>query len=87
MKLTFCDNDDDVRFELDKLAKFYRASSLKQQSAGRHVAPLGYVILNLNHPVFALTSYCCVLCGEAANANFDPTGTRTHDLPHSRQVR
>ena len=36
-----CD-DDEVGFVLDKHAEldFYSASSLKQQSAGRHVAPL-----------------------------------------------
>jgi len=33
---------------------FYRASSLKQQSAGRHVAPLGHMILFPVQPVFAL---------------------------------
>jgi hypothetical protein len=40
-------DDDEVRFVLDQHAKldFYGASSLKQQSADRHVAPLGYIIL------------------------------------------
>ena len=35
-------NDDDVHFVLDQHSKldFYSASSLKQQSEGRHVAPL-----------------------------------------------
>jgi hypothetical protein len=32
---------------------FYSASSLKQQSAGRHVAPLGHIILILNQSVLA----------------------------------
>ena len=32
--------DDELRFVLDQHAEFYIASSLKQQSAGRHVAPL-----------------------------------------------
>ena len=58
----------------------YSASSLKQQSAVRHVAPLGHIILSLGQQVFALSHYCCVLIGEATN-----TGVRTHDLPHSRQ--
>jgi len=31
----------------------YSASSLKQQSAGRHVAPLGHIILIPSQPVFA----------------------------------
>jgi hypothetical protein len=34
---------------------FYIASSLKQQSVGRHVAPLGYIILILSQLIFALT--------------------------------
>jgi hypothetical protein len=46
-----------VRFVLDKHAEldFYSASSLKQQSADRHVAPLGHIILILSQPVFALS--------------------------------
>ena len=44
-------NDAEVRFVLD----FYSASSLKQQSADRHVAPLGHIILIPSQPVFALT--------------------------------
>jgi len=42
-KLIF--NDDEVRFVLDQHAELdlYSASSLKQQSADRHVAPLGIV--------------------------------------------
>ena len=50
-------NDDDIRFVLDQHAEldFYSASSLKQQSAGRHVTPLGHIILNPSHPVFALS--------------------------------
>ena len=35
---------------------FYGASSLKQQSAVRHVAPLGHIIPVPNQPVFALSS-------------------------------
>jgi hypothetical protein len=47
-----CD-DDEVPFVLDQHAEldFYSASS--QQSAGRHVAPLGHIILILRQPVFA----------------------------------
>ena len=50
-------DDDEVRFVLDQHAEidFYSASSLKQQSTGRHVAPLGHIILILSKPVFALT--------------------------------
>jgi hypothetical protein len=44
-------------FVLDQHAEldFYSASSLKQQSAGRHVAPLGHIILIPSQPVFALS--------------------------------
>ena len=50
-------DDDEVRFDLDQHAEldFYSASSLKQQSAGRHVAPLGHIILIPSQPVFALS--------------------------------
>jgi hypothetical protein len=40
-------DDDHVRFVLDQNTEldFNNASSLKQQSAGRHFAPLGHIIL------------------------------------------
>jgi hypothetical protein len=62
----------------------------------RHVAPraLGHIILIQSQPVFALSPYCCVLSGEAANTNFigfsltrpglEPTIYRTHVLPEDR---
>jgi hypothetical protein len=34
---------------------FYSARSLKQQSADRHVTPLGHIILIPSQPVFALS--------------------------------
>jgi hypothetical protein len=34
---------------------FYSASSLKQQSAGRHIAPLEHIILIPSQPVFVLS--------------------------------
>ena len=48
-------NDDEVRFVLDQHAELdlYSASSLKQHFAGRHVAPLGHIILISNQPLFA----------------------------------
>jgi len=51
------DDDDEVRFVLDQHAEldFYSASSLKQQSEGRHVAPFGHIILIPSQPVFALS--------------------------------
>jgi hypothetical protein len=50
-------DDDVVRFVLDQYAEldFYSASSLKQQFAGRHVAPLEHIILIPSQPVFALS--------------------------------
>jgi hypothetical protein len=50
-------DDDKERFVLDQHAEldFYSASSLKQQSAGSHVAPLGHIILIPSQPVFALS--------------------------------
>jgi hypothetical protein len=48
--------DGDVRFVLDQYAEldFYSASSLKQQSAGRHVVPLWHIILILSQSVLSL---------------------------------
>ena len=82
---TFRWDDDDVHFVLDQHAylDFYCASSLKQQSADRHVAPLIFLILT--QPVFALT-LCC--CREVANTNFviSDLTQQGFDLPHSRQA-
>jgi len=49
--------DDEVRLVLDQHAEldFYSVRSLKQQSAGRHVFPLGHIILIPSQPVFALS--------------------------------
>ena len=49
--------NDEIRFDLDQHAEldFYSASSLKQQSADRHVAPLGHIILIPSQPVFAIS--------------------------------
>jgi hypothetical protein len=54
-KLIF--NEMIVRLVLDQHAElnFYSASSLKQQSAGRHVAPLEHIILIPSQPIFALS--------------------------------
>jgi hypothetical protein len=50
-------DDDEVRFVQDQHAEldFYSASSLKQQSPGRHVAPLWHIILIPSQPIFALS--------------------------------
>ena len=49
--------NDEVRFVLDKHAEldFYSACSLKQQSADRHVASLGHIILIPSQPVLVLS--------------------------------
>ena len=61
----------DLSFVLDQHAKldFYSASSLKQQSAGRHVAPLGLMILIPSQPVFVLSAKCFMLSGDSTNTN------------------
>ena len=50
-------DDADVCFVPDQLAEldFYSARSLIQQFAGRHVDPLGHIILIRSQPVFALS--------------------------------
>ena len=66
-------DDDDVHLVLDQHAylDFYSGSSLKQQSAGRHVAPLGHIHLIQSQPVLALTSFKAACCSkEARNTNF-----------------
>jgi hypothetical protein len=56
-KLIFQWDDDEDRFVLDQHAElnFYSVSLLKQQSAGRQVAPLGHIILIPSQRVFALS--------------------------------
>ena len=48
---------DEIRFVLDQRAEldFYSASSLKQRSAGRRVAPLRHIILILSQSIFSLS--------------------------------
>jgi hypothetical protein len=53
-------HDDDVHFILEHQWDFYIASSLKQQSAGRHVAPLGHIFF-YSEPS-SLCSYSLKLC-------------------------
>ena len=66
------DADDNVRFVLDQSTELdvYSASSLKQQSAGRHVAPLWHIFLIPWQPVFSLSPQSLVFIGEATNTNF-----------------
>ena len=64
-------------FILDQHAEpdFQRASSLKQQSAGRYATLPRHIILTLGRPVFALTPKCCVLSREAAITIFNVFGS------------
>jgi hypothetical protein len=79
-------NDDEVRFLLDQHAEldFYSASSLKQQSTGKHVAPLGHIILIPNQPVFDLLLNSACLAEKQKITNFLVFGlTRTGSNPRS----
>jgi hypothetical protein len=49
----------------------------------RYVAPVRHIILILSQPVFALSSYCCMLSGEAANINFIVFGLTQLGLEHT----
>ena len=49
---------------------FYRARSLKQQSAGRYVAPLRHLIIKPTQSVFALNPSNCLLTRKAAKNIF-----------------
>jgi hypothetical protein len=80
--LIFNDDVHIVHAELD----LYSASSLKQQSANRHVTLFGHILLIPTRPVFA-RSFSLML-GTLQRSNkyqfsslwFDPIGIQTHDL-------
>ena len=57
-QVTFQWDDDDIRFVPEQYTEldFYSGSSLKQQSAGRHVATLRHIILIPSQPVFDFSS-------------------------------
>jgi hypothetical protein len=50
-------DENEFRFVLNQHAEleFYSATSLKQQSAGRHVATLGHITLIPSQPVFPIS--------------------------------
>ena len=79
--------DEEVRFVLDQHAEldFYSASSLKQQSAGRHVAQLGHT-LSLFWANQSLLFLINAECLAEKQQNFIVFGS-THDLLSSRQAR
>ena len=55
-RTTYIQRDDYASFVLDQHAylDFYTASTVKQQSAGRHFTPLRHIILIERQPVFVL---------------------------------
>ena len=66
---------------------FYSATSLIQQCVGRHIVPLGHIIIIPTQQVFALPPWCRVSIKEAAYnyINCSLWFDRTHVLPHSRR--
>jgi hypothetical protein len=82
-KVTSCWDDDDARFVLDQHAvlDFYNASSLKQQSAGRHGAPFEHII-----PIPSNTSQCSysfVLGAYRRSNKIDKMLYSLHKLPRN----
>ena len=61
--MLFLFNDNHVRFVLDKHAycDFHSACALKQLSAGRHVAPHGYIILIPSSYYLMLSAYIPII--------------------------
>ena len=45
---------------------FYSASSMKQQSTGRHVVPFRHIVPFPSQPISVPTPYCCLHSGGAA---------------------
>jgi hypothetical protein len=87
-------DDDDVRFLIDQDAEldFCNASSLKQQSECRHVAPFWHIILILSQPIFVVSPECRVWLAENQEIAIlyllsYPTGARSHNLPNSMRSR
>jgi hypothetical protein len=75
-------DDNNVCFVLDQHAYF--ANSLKQQSVGRHVAPLGNTITIPSQTVFVFSLQYCVLSREATYTTFIAFGlTRPGTNPQS----
>jgi hypothetical protein len=56
----------------DQHSDFHSASSLKQQSAGRHVASLGHIILIPSQSLLLLLNVACF--AETTNTKFDLLG-------------
>jgi hypothetical protein len=86
-------DDDKVCFVLDQHAEldFHSASSLKQQSAGRHDAPL-WTHYSDSEPTSLCSFFLMLHTKQKGNKyqyhslRFDPIWARTHNLPHSRRA-
>jgi hypothetical protein len=64
-QVNFQSDDDEVHFSCILIMPAHW-----NKSAGRHVVPLGHIILIPSQLEFARTHLCCVLSGEATNINF-----------------
>jgi thiamine biosynthesis protein ThiC len=73
--------DDDVRFVLDQHTEldFDSASSLKQQSAGRHVAPLEHIILIPSQPALLDGVIVSLLASSVVDRGFVLRSGQTKD--------
>ena len=81
-----------IRFVLGQHGKvdFVSTSLLKQQSAGRYIAPLGHIFLITSQAVRGHFPLCCVLRSNTYHFFslwFDPIMTLLHDIPHSQRTR
>ena len=70
-------------WDVHSVLNFYTTSSLKQQSMGRNVLPLGHNILIPSQPVIALTPKCCMFSQEAVNTNIIVFGLTWPGLEHT----
>jgi hypothetical protein len=70
-------------WDVHSVLNLYTTSSLKQQSMGRNVLPLGHNILIPSQPVIALTPKCCMFSQEAVNTNIIVFGLTWPGLEHT----
>ena len=83
-------NDDDVRFVLDQHAEldFYSASSLNQQSASRHVAPIGHIFwFRVNQSVFFLLNVACLAEKQQIHILYSLVWPDRDSNPHSTALK
>ena len=72
-------NRDDVHFVLVQEAQLYFdcASSLKQQSVGRHVTPLRHICLLSSQPVFGVKQYIPIVQYSLPDWSLNPLSYQT----------